>query len=48
MRIIQGVAPIPAGYKKTADAEFLDGKIVFRDEAGLKTEAAVDWKFLAD
>ena len=35
-------------YKKTADAEFLDGKIIFRDEAGLKAEAAVDWKFLAD
>ncbi len=48
VRIIQGVARIPSGYKKTAGAEFLDGKIVFTDEAGLKAEAAVDWKYLVD
>ena len=26
----------------------LDGKVVFTDEAGLKAEAPVDWKYLAD
>ena len=48
VRIIQVVVRIPTGYKKTASADFQDGKVIFRDEAGLTAEAAVDWKYLVD
>ena len=48
VRVIQGVARISADYKKTASVEYLDGKILFTDENGVKAEASVDWKFLAE
>ena len=44
--VIQGVARIPAGYRRTVSADFAEGKVVFRDESGLCAEAAVDWKYL--
>ncbi len=44
--VIQGVVRIPAGYARTASAEFADGKVIFRDEAGLTASADVDWKFV--
>ena len=46
VRLIQGVAAIPAGYTKTATAEFQPGKVVFTDVNGLTAVAAVDWEFL--
>ncbi len=47
VRAIQGVVRIPANYRKTATAEFVDGKVVFTDENGVAVEAVVDWTFLS-
>ena len=46
VRLIQGVAALPAGYTKTATAEFQPGKVVFTDVNGLTATAAVDWEFV--
>ena len=46
IRHIQGIAAIPAGFGKVAEADFQPGKVVFVDAAGLSATAAVDWEFL--
>ncbi|MBR4125765.1 MAG: hypothetical protein IKR13_06140 [Victivallales bacterium] len=46
VRLIQGVAAIPASFTKVAAADFQPGKVVFTDVNGLTASAVVDWEFL--
>ena len=47
IRHIQGVAAIPKGFGKVAQADFRPGEVVFTDERGASATAAVGWEFLA-
>jgi hypothetical protein len=47
IRHIQGVAAIPKGFGKVAQADFRAGEVVFTDERGASATAAVGWEFLA-
>lgn len=46
IRHIQGVAAIPKGFGKVAQADFQPGKVVFVDVHGQSATAKVNWEFL--
>ena len=46
VRLIQGVAAIPAGFTKVTAADFQPGKVAFTDVNGMVASTAVNWEFL--
>ena len=46
VRLIQGVAAIPSGFTKVANADFQPGKVIFTDVNGLSATAEVNWEYL--
>ena len=46
IRVIQGIARIPADFGRIADAKFTENGIEFVSAAGLSAQAPVDWKFI--
>ena len=48
IRHIQGVAQVPADFRKVADVEFGDRTVTFRDVNGKSVTAAVDYQFVME
>jgi hypothetical protein len=46
IRMIQGVAEIPAGFGKVSDVRFEDGKVIFLDLSGKTAEVKCDYNFV--
>ena len=46
VRHVQGVVRIPATFGKVRKADFAEGRVTFKDEAGQSAVAAVDWRYL--